>query len=100
MHGGTHGLSKFILLEIEVYDTLIIPCTTTHPSDQKPMSSRPIRVQVLLYDVQTKEVSRTISRFKDCAYSGCFRSDGKLLVAGSQDGMVQVRKDGEESQGY
>lgn len=31
-----------------------------------------------------------ISRFKDNAYSGCYRSDGKLIVAGSQDGIVQV----------
>ncbi len=35
-------------------------------------------------------VSRTISRFKDIAYSGCFRSDGRLVVAGGQNGIVQV----------
>lgn len=51
----------------------------------------PLLPQVILYDGQTKEVARTISRFKDCAFSGTFRSDGKLVVAGSQDGMVQVR---------
>ena len=31
-----------------------------------------------------------ISRFKDSAFSGCYRSDGKLVVAGSQEGIVQV----------
>ncbi|KAG1655036.1 hypothetical protein FOA52_008787 [Chlamydomonas sp. UWO 241] len=46
--------------------------------------------RVILYDGATKQVARTISRFKDQAYSGSWRSDGKLLVAGSQDGMVQV----------
>lgn len=48
-------------------------------------------LQVIIYDGQTKDVARTISRFKDMAYSGSFRSDGKLVVAGSQDGIVQVR---------
>ncbi|MEW5302577.1 MAG: hypothetical protein WDW36_005346 [Sanguina aurantia] len=46
--------------------------------------------RVILYDGLTRNVNRTISRFKDTAYSGCFRADGKLLVAGSQDGVVQV----------
>jgi U3 small nucleolar RNA-associated protein 15 len=45
---------------------------------------------VILYNGSTKEVARTIGRFKDSAFSGCYRSDGKLVVAGSQDGMVQV----------
>jgi len=36
-------------------------------------------------------VRRTISRFKDRAYSGSFRADGKLLVAGSEDAVVQAR---------
>jgi hypothetical protein len=53
-------------------------------------ASRFCILQVILYDGQTKEVARTISRFKDSAFSGCYRSDGKLLVAGSQDGIVQV----------
>lgn len=35
-------------------------------------------------------MSRTISRFRDVAYSGCFRSDGRLVAAGGQDGVVQV----------
>jgi hypothetical protein len=27
---------------------------------------------------------------QDTAFSGCFRSDGKAIVAGSQNGVVQV----------
>ncbi|KXZ44237.1 hypothetical protein GPECTOR_70g467 [Gonium pectorale] len=47
--------------------------------------------RVILYNGLTPAVAgRTISRFKDIAYSGCFRSDGKLVVAGGQDGIVQV----------
>jgi len=38
-----------------------------------------------------RQVRRTISRFKDRAYSGSFRADGKLLVAGSEDAVVQAR---------
>lgn len=33
---------------------------------------------------------RTISRFKDKAYGGTFRPDGKLLAAGGEDGVVQI----------
>jgi U3 small nucleolar RNA-associated protein 15 len=37
------------------------------------------------------EEKRTISQFKDLAYSGTYRSDGKLIVAGEETGVVQVR---------
>ena len=33
---------------------------------------------------------RQLTRFKDRAYSGCYRSDGQLLVAGGESGLVQV----------
>lgn len=46
------------------------------------------RVQV--YDSITHTVKKTISRFKDTAYSGHIRPDGKLLVAGDATGLVQV----------
>lgn len=47
--------------------------------------------RVLVYDSRTSELKRTFARFKDKAYSGCFRpGDGKLLVAGSEDGVVQA----------
>ena len=33
---------------------------------------------------------RQLTRFKDRAYSGCYRSDGQLLVAGGEIGTVQI----------
>ncbi len=47
-------------------------------------------MQVIVYNGHTCQVARTFSRFKDTAFSGVFRQDGRLLAAGSQDGMVQV----------
>jgi hypothetical protein len=44
-----------------------------------------------VYNSQTRQVQRTFGRFKDVAYSGSFRQDGKLLVAGGQNSIVQVR---------
>jgi U3 small nucleolar RNA-associated protein 15 len=46
------------------------------------------RVQV--YSMRSGKVTKTMSRFKDVARSGQFRSDGKLLVAGDDSGLVQV----------
>jgi U3 small nucleolar RNA-associated protein 15 len=46
---------------------------------------------VTVYDAASRSVRRTFSRFKDKAYSGSFRKDGKLLVAGGEEGIVQVR---------
>eukprot|EP00891_Asterochloris_glomerata_P002672 jgi/Astpho2/2672/fgenesh1_pm.00049_%23_14_t len=46
--------------------------------------------RVLVYDKSTAQVKRQFTRFKDKAYSGTFRGDGKLLVAGGEDGIVQV----------
>ena len=47
--------------------------------------------QVVVYHGQTRQTSRTFSRFKDVATSGVFRGDGKLLAAGCLSGTVQVR---------
>ena len=44
----------------------------------------------MLYDSMTDKVQRAYSRFTDDAYSGRFRKDGKLIVAGSKDGYVKV----------
>mmetsp|Transcript_5412 Transcript_5412/g.11948 ORF Transcript_5412/g.11948 Transcript_5412/m.11948 type:complete len:530 (-) Transcript_5412:1074-2663(-) len=46
--------------------------------------------RVTIYNGLTRSTVRTLSRFKDTAFSGSFRADGKLLVAGGQDGVVQV----------
>ena len=34
--------------------------------------------------------TRTITRFKDTAYCGTFRADGKLVAAGGENGLVQI----------
>ena len=47
--------------------------------------------QVLLCDGRSQAGrQRQLTRFKDRAYSGCYRSDGQLLVAGGESGVVQV----------
>ncbi|WVN89670.1 uncharacterized protein L203_104900 [Cryptococcus depauperatus CBS 7841] len=46
--------------------------------------------RVLIYAPKTGKVVKTISRFKDTARGGEFRKDGKLVVAGGDDGVVQV----------
>ncbi|KAK9905478.1 hypothetical protein WJX75_000621 [Coccomyxa subellipsoidea] len=46
--------------------------------------------RVIIYDAHTRKPITTLSRFKDKAYSGTFRIDGKLLVAGGENGFVQV----------
>lgn len=56
-----------------------------------PESTSPLALlQVLVYDALSCTVRRTFTRFKDKAYSGSFRGDGRLLVAGGEEGMVQV----------
>ncbi|KAH3678560.1 hypothetical protein WICMUC_001369 [Wickerhamomyces mucosus] len=46
------------------------------------------RIQV--FSSKTREVVKTFSRFKDTVYSGEYRFDGKLLVAGDASGLVQI----------
>ncbi|CAI5971751.1 unnamed protein product, partial [Closterium sp. NIES-64] len=46
--------------------------------------------RVTVYSGVTREPLKTFSRFKGLAYSGRFRADGKLLVAGGDRGIVQV----------
>lgn len=71
-----------------------MPARARHPPTPCPASALagpwPGRVQVILYDGLTRAVKRTFSRFKDVAYSGCMRHDGRLMVAGGQTGIVQV----------
>ncbi|XP_013183678.2 U3 small nucleolar RNA-associated protein 15 homolog [Amyelois transitella] len=47
-----------------------------------------VRVQV--YDPITKVVAKNISKFVEAAYGATFRSDGRLLVAGSEDAAVKL----------
>ncbi|XP_030645877.1 U3 small nucleolar RNA-associated protein 15 homolog [Chanos chanos] len=46
------------------------------------------RVQV--YGPHSQEPLRSFSRFRDTAYDGSFRGDGKLLVAGSEEGLIRL----------
>lgn len=67
------------------------PVTSVHFSPSKPHKyavTAATRVQI--YAPRTQKVTKTISRFKDVARSGCIRSDGKLLVAGDDTGLIQV----------
>jgi U3 small nucleolar RNA-associated protein 15 len=47
--------------------------------------------RVQIYAPRTQKVLKTISRFKDVARSAHLRHDGRLLVAGDDTGLVQVR---------
>ncbi|KAI0081767.1 WD40 repeat-like protein [Panus rudis PR-1116 ss-1] len=67
------------------------PVTSVHFSLAKPHRyavTAATRVQI--YAPRTQKVTKTISRFKDVARSGCIRPDGKLVVAGDDSGLIQV----------
>ncbi|EDO31974.1 predicted protein [Nematostella vectensis] len=46
--------------------------------------------RVQIYSSTTHQVNKTISRFKEVAYCGTFRSDGQLMIAGGEDGLIQL----------
>ncbi|MEJ1275605.1 UTP15 small subunit processome component [Cricetulus griseus] len=46
--------------------------------------------RIHIYGRYSQEPIKTFSRFKDTAYCATFRQDGQLLVAGSEDGVVQL----------
>ncbi|KAJ3108698.1 snoRNA-binding rRNA-processing protein [Physocladia obscura] len=46
--------------------------------------------RVQIYSCASHTVKKTLSRFKETAYSGSFRSDGKILVAADYSGAVQI----------
>ena len=67
------------------------PVTSVHFASSKPHRyavTAATRVQI--YAPRTQKITKTISRFKDVARSGCIRADGKLLVAGDDSGLIQV----------
>ena len=43
-----------------------------------------------IFSCNTYQVLKTLTKFKEQAYSGSFRNDGKLLVAGSAEGRVKL----------
>jgi U3 small nucleolar RNA-associated protein 15 len=68
------------------------PVTAIHFSPCKPHRyavTSATRVQI--YAPRTQKITKTISRFKDVARSGNIRSDGKLVVAGDDTGLIQAR---------
>ncbi|ETW83976.1 hypothetical protein HETIRDRAFT_313064 [Heterobasidion irregulare TC 32-1] len=67
------------------------PVTSVHFASSKPHRyavTAATRVQI--YAPRTQKITKTISRFKDVARSGCIRADGKLLVAGDDSGLIQI----------
>lgn len=46
--------------------------------------------RVQIYNPITHQVQRHFTRFKEAAYGGSFRSDGKLLIAGTEEGHVKL----------
>jgi len=43
-----------------------------------------------IFSTTTNQVKRTITRFKDSAFGARFRRDGKLIIAGFENGAVKV----------
>ncbi|KAM4049950.1 U3 small nucleolar RNA-associated protein 15 homolog [Anomaloglossus baeobatrachus] len=46
--------------------------------------------RIHIYGRYSQEPIKTFSRFKDTAYCGTYRGDGKLLAAGCEDSVVQL----------
>lgn len=46
--------------------------------------------RIQIFSSKTRKVVKNFTRFKDTAYCGEFRNDGKLLVAGDASGLVQI----------
>lgn len=47
-------------------------------------------LKVSLYSSTSKETIKSFSKFNDIVYSGMFRNDGKLVVAGDEKGSIKV----------
>eukprot|EP00730_Choanoeca_flexa_P016861 TRINITY_DN8049_c0_g1_i2.p1 TRINITY_DN8049_c0_g1~~TRINITY_DN8049_c0_g1_i2.p1 ORF type:complete len:516 (+),score=138.69 TRINITY_DN8049_c0_g1_i2:43-1548(+) len=46
--------------------------------------------KITIYDSQTHQPKKNLTRFKATATSGRYRHDGKLIVAGDHSGLIQV----------
>jgi U3 small nucleolar RNA-associated protein 15 len=77
---------KFTILLRQISAVTSIDFSPVAPHEFAISSSS--RVQI--FDPNTNKVSSTLSRFKDVVYSGSFRNDGKLLVAGGEEGVVRL----------
>lgn len=47
-------------------------------------------MRVQLFSIKTRKVVKTINRFSAIAHSGEMRRDGRILVAGDEDGIIQA----------
>ncbi|KAF7998089.1 hypothetical protein HCN44_009487 [Aphidius gifuensis] len=47
-------------------------------------------VRVQIYNPITKIVTKNLTRFREAAYGGSFRSDGKLLCAGGEESVIRL----------
>ncbi|BFY97652.1 hypothetical protein BsWGS_00692 [Bradybaena similaris] len=54
-------------------------------------------MRVQIYSGEDSQLLGTVSRFKDVAYSGSYRRDGKLLVAGTEDKLIKLFNPGTRS---
>eukprot|EP00741_Cyanophora_paradoxa_P016521 tig00020927_g15952.t1 len=77
---------ELVLSKREIAGVSHVEFSPLHPYNYAVSSST--RVQI--YNAITNGVHKTISKFKDVAYSGSFRQDGRLLVAGGEQPIVQV----------
>uniref|UniRef100_A0A8C5YD61 U3 small nucleolar RNA-associated protein 15 homolog n=1 Tax=Microcebus murinus TaxID=30608 RepID=A0A8C5YD61_MICMU len=73
----------YVLVAIQTHPILGIWCCIK----SRLFSSASSRIHI--YGRYSQEPIKTFSRFKDTAYCATFRQDGKLLVAGSEDGGIQ-----------
>lgn len=46
--------------------------------------------RIQIYSSSTHQVKKSFSKFKNKVYCGSFRNDGKLVIAGGEDGSVQL----------
>ena len=46
--------------------------------------------QIQIYSSNTHQVKKSFSKFKNKVHCGSFRNDGQLLIAGVENGSVQV----------
>jgi hypothetical protein len=91
--GSTHSAESRYWRQFKhpVFVKEYAPITSVHFSPSRPHRyavTAATRVQI--YAPRTQKLTKTISRFKDVARSGCIREDGKLVVAGDDSGLIQV----------
>mmetsp|Transcript_2439 Transcript_2439/g.4262 ORF Transcript_2439/g.4262 Transcript_2439/m.4262 type:complete len:546 (-) Transcript_2439:58-1695(-) len=66
--------------------TSYVEFSPSHPHDL----AASIGARVVLWDGISPQPRKTIARFKDNAYSSSFKKDGKLLISGGENALVQL----------